>query len=476
MASSSFQLKQPDISSFVPEEKELWSDDKLGRKTSAERLVNMVSGQNGPLTIGLNGRWGEGKTFFLKRFQKQYEDVGGRTIYFNAWQDDFLDDPLLSLLCQLREALGNLPNESLVNCTKLLLAPALKHIGLSMVKSFVRNTAKIDLDSLSLNDIATKGESLFSEYENACAARTELTEALGRIATEVKKLSKKPLVVIVDELDRCRPSFSVEMLERIKHLFSVENIVFILGFDKIQLSASIAAIYGNIDAQGYLDRFVDVEILLPKVSLCEFIKDNLTQSDVAEFIGENNGRSVVDGFSQFFSAIADAEQLPPRAVEHALRRFALVAFSHGAVGGPWNLLAAYAVGLSMLHDKTLYIKFLKGECQPKEIIDTLFPYFDISYPYQNPNGVDVIRFLYTVWYHAIWDSETKDQFNAILMTQENLQSNSFKMSLLPSFVEKCSPKDICAFFSQVTLHHDYSSTFRTLLCDLRETMSTIVAI
>ena len=165
MKSSSFQLKQPDASSFVPKDKELWSDDKLDRKKSGERLANMIAGQTGPLTIGLNGRWGEGKTFFLKRFQKQYEIKGGHAVYFNAWQDDFLNDPLLSLVCQLRDTLEKLPNENLVNSINSMLVPALKHAGMSILKAAVKNTIKIDVDALSTNDLETAGETLFSEYE-----------------------------------------------------------------------------------------------------------------------------------------------------------------------------------------------------------------------------------------------------------------------------------------------------------------------
>ena len=75
----------------------------------------------------------------------------------------------------------------------------------------------------------------------------------------------KPLVIIVDELDRCKPTFAVEVLEKIKHLFSVKNVVFLLIMNKSQLEESIRSVYGqNIDAHTYLQKFVSIETRIPK--------------------------------------------------------------------------------------------------------------------------------------------------------------------------------------------------------------------
>ena len=138
---AAYQFKQPDYSEDIPETGDLWEKDRLGRKNAAERLVNMIAGQVGPLTIGLNGRWGEGKTFFLKRFQKMYEERKGVAVYFNAWQDDFFEDPLLSLLGQLRNSIGRLPQETLPKSAKQAVPSVLKHAGIALFKSFVKNAS-----------------------------------------------------------------------------------------------------------------------------------------------------------------------------------------------------------------------------------------------------------------------------------------------------------------------------------------------
>ena len=74
---------------------------------------------------------------------------------------------------------------------------------------------------------------------------------------------EKTVIIFVDELDRCRPSYAIELLERIKHLFNIGGLVFVLALDREQLGHSIKAVYGNgIDSDGYLRRFVDFEYQL----------------------------------------------------------------------------------------------------------------------------------------------------------------------------------------------------------------------
>lgn len=73
------------------------------------------------------------------------------------------------------------------------------------------------------------------------------------------------MIFIIDELDRCNPYYAVKVLERIKHLFNIPNIVFVLSIDKEQLSNSIRGYYGSdlIKADEYLKRFIDIEYTLP---------------------------------------------------------------------------------------------------------------------------------------------------------------------------------------------------------------------
>ena len=89
------KLAEPDVSPEQP-----WQDDELGREQIAERLTNLIRNQQAPFIISINGQWGTGKTFLLKRWQKDLGKDQFRAIYYNAWEDDFCDDPLLSIIGQ----------------------------------------------------------------------------------------------------------------------------------------------------------------------------------------------------------------------------------------------------------------------------------------------------------------------------------------------------------------------------------------
>jgi hypothetical protein len=88
---------------------------------------------------------------------------------------------------------------------------------------------------------------------------------LSKLPSILSKDRDKPLVIIVDGLDRCKPTYAVEMIEKIKHLFSVKNIIFVLAMNQEQIERSIRSIYGyDIDAGTYLQKFINLEMPLPK--------------------------------------------------------------------------------------------------------------------------------------------------------------------------------------------------------------------
>ena len=80
-------------------------------------------------------------------------------------------------------------------------------------------------------------------------------------------------MLLVDELDRCRPTYAVQILEKMKHLFNVPNIIFVLAVDRNQLGYSIQSMYGQgMDVSGYLRRFIDLDFNLPVPAADAFCK------------------------------------------------------------------------------------------------------------------------------------------------------------------------------------------------------------
>ena len=109
------------------------------------------------------------------------------------------------------------------------------------------------------------------EYRNKRKAIEEFKEELSKYIRDIRKHNENhnenPLIFIIDELDRCRPSYAIELLECIKHLFSIEEIIFVLSIDKQQLLSSVRGFYGSdtINAEEYLRKFIDIEYSLPSV-------------------------------------------------------------------------------------------------------------------------------------------------------------------------------------------------------------------
>lgn len=158
-----------------------------------------------------------------------------------------------------------------------------------------------------------------------------------------------PLIIFVDELDRCRPDFAIEVLERIKHVFNVENIIFILGIDKEALSNSVKSIYGeNTKINGYLSRFIDLEVNLEpsKFEDVQYIK-YLFEDERYKF-NEISIRFNLD-FGQFIivcTNIISAFEFPFRELEKLITKLYFILSSFNVDGYDLSILL-YMLSLSL---------------------------------------------------------------------------------------------------------------------------------
>lgn len=249
--------------------------DRLGRKEYAEVLTSIVETFVGGAVVALNGAWGTGKTTFLKMWKQHMMNEGFPVIYYNAWEDDICEEPMLSMLRELKElnkedGLDNVFKTGAKVVTGALAGAFTAAAGVfgEIAKGAVEGGMKQLEDSVY--------ESLKEEN-----ARTKLMQDFKGSLTDYMTVvcdNGKPLVYMVDELDRCNPNFAVKVLERIKHLFDVPNVVFVLSIDKRQLACSVKGFYGSneIDADEYLRRFIDVDYYLPKPDaelFCDYLYD-----------------------------------------------------------------------------------------------------------------------------------------------------------------------------------------------------------
>ena len=248
--SITLKLSEPVVDSDNP-----WADDLLARQDIARRLTNLVATQEPPLTISLHGQWGTGKTFMLKRWQKTLELDKYQAIYFNAWEDDFCDDPFLAMIGQLSEHFKDDRFKDLARKAVAVAIPLIRENLLGVLKATTGLTIKLDNQQ-------QENKTPFDAYLEQRATKDSFKNQLGQLAELVTRETGHPLVFIVDELDRCRPTFAIELLERVKHIFDVSHIVFIFGLNRDELSKSLSSVYGAINTDVYLRRFFDFEFNL----------------------------------------------------------------------------------------------------------------------------------------------------------------------------------------------------------------------
>lgn len=240
-----------------------FENDQLGRKQHVENLERIVSlyAKTG-CVMALNGIWGTGKTTFVEMVIKDMKNQEYKPLYFNAWTNDFVSDPLVALLAEMKELLPESPK--LDNALRLG-GKILTTVGASLLKSVIKNKVGVDVDQVA-DDVADVIKNQFDEYTEQKKTLVDFKDALTEYVAENTE-NGKPVVFFVDELDRCNPRFAVQVLERIKHLFDIPNMIFVLVVNKEQLQHAICGYYGseNIDAANYLRRFIDVEYQLPDV-------------------------------------------------------------------------------------------------------------------------------------------------------------------------------------------------------------------
>lgn len=248
---------------------------KLNREQYANILTTVIESYKEGFVMAINNKWGEGKTTFVKMWKQKLKNDGFATLYFNAWENDFEDNALTAIIGELK-SLSDKGNKAKEDFKELLKAGAVlgKNILPGLAKAFVGKY--IDVEELqSFVEAATKGiteifEEDVKEYANKKESIKDFKKKLEKFIKDTTQ--DKPLIFIIDELDRCRPNYAVSVLEKIKHFFSVPGIVFILSIDKEQLGNAVKGVYGNdnIDAEEYLRRFIDLEYSLPEPSVNEF--------------------------------------------------------------------------------------------------------------------------------------------------------------------------------------------------------------
>ena len=352
---------------------------KLDREKYASVLKTIVLTYREGCVLAVNGKWGTGKTTFVEMWAKYLELDNIHTLYFNAWENDFISDPIVGLLGELKKISSQKQTEdallSVINTAGKIVLKAAPAIIRGVLKKYAGEEV-IDVCTDSIEEGASLLKKEIDNYEEQKFCLKQFQADLTKFVEDV--CGEKPLVFIVDELDRCNPNYAVRVLERIKHLFSIPNIVFVLSIDKNQLSNSIRGYYGSdlIDSEEYLKRFIDIEYSLPQPNVDKFCNYLYEYYEFRAFFGtkERNEYFSRDDESESFLKISQAlfkhKKLTLRQIEKIFgnTRLSLKMFAYNNYVYP-DLL--FLLTYFRLCESSLYEKICNREYNAQELINQI---------------------------------------------------------------------------------------------------------
>jgi hypothetical protein len=165
-------------------------------------------------------------------------------------------------------------------------------VGNDIVQKFIGiNIIKAGQYAESKDGIAKSksGYACFQLYKERC----ELFEKLKTMLSSLTTKSEHPILIIVDELDRCEPNYAIEFLETIKHFFDIKGLIFVLGVDKNQLASSAKALFGQqLVFDEYYRKFSnrDVNLMVKSQPMTERFCRKLVEEYLSQEAFERKGR------------------------------------------------------------------------------------------------------------------------------------------------------------------------------------------
>ena len=269
-----------------------FGQDKLNRRPHVEALCRQITALDGYPVVMIDAGWGAGKTAFMTMCHAYLKSQGRKVVAYNAWRAGYTQQPLFDLVAAVDTALRSPETEAMAKS-------AAKVSSLRSIWAELRSpdtAAPVDLSELP----------------------AETQRAVAEFQTRLKNVvasNQGPLVVLIDELDRCRPTYAVETLEAVRHLFTVDGVVVVVAVNRKQLAEAVKGLYGaGFNADRYLHRFADWPVTLPtpdRDTRVPFLAGLTAETGLAEHVSSGAlSQSALD-------LVADLPDAELRDIEHA---------------------------------------------------------------------------------------------------------------------------------------------------------------
>ncbi len=244
-------------------------------KTFGEALKNDILTKQTPHTLLLDADYGMGKTFFSTRFAQYLIKEKIDTVYFSAWENDYMSEPFISFSKEIVSYIHKKYK------TKKWLS--------KVANLFEKIEKVISSTSIRFCRVQVSSADLIKAFKQETDSIKEFKKELTDF---IDKLEKKKLVIIVDELDRCRPDYAMKTLECIKHFFDIEGLFVIIPTNKQALHDSTTALFGITQEtehkECYFQKFFNDERKLKKPTEDDY------QFILKEYINQTELRIAID--------------------------------------------------------------------------------------------------------------------------------------------------------------------------------------
>ena len=265
--------------------------DIMNRSEWVDKVYNLIESlplNNKGASFAIDGKWGSGKTFVLNMLTEKLEsevvdtekaknkksDRKYLVFNYNAWENDYYDEPLLSIVSVMVDELNAISNgKNKVNAAVKTYCKEVANIFGVVLNQISKEVIKVDFKAIvkevkeKYTDVKNSYEKTLKEFKisNDFDTNTGFKLALNMVKSAIEKLTEHfTIVFIVDELDRCMPEYAIKVMERTHHIFNKEKkTVQILSVDKSQLAKSIMEIFGaDVVVEDYLDKFITFSVYL----------------------------------------------------------------------------------------------------------------------------------------------------------------------------------------------------------------------
>ena len=251
--------------------------DRLGYTPYVEALAESLSGENvnTPLTVGIYGPWGTGKSSFMYLLTERLKKLGyDHCIHFEAWQFDGKDEVWKALILTIIRYLQGVqrksetPDIDFENKVSNLITGVTKLALNKAMKSWTGGTVNFD----QIVSFWTKEENDITQFLNS------FRDTFAEVRDSIIEKSLVPddnIYILIDDLDRCTPESCIEVFEAVKLFFDMQRCVFVVGVDAAIVQKGIEFKYNgnlNIRGQDYLEKLIQLPFNLPRVDEEEFKK------------------------------------------------------------------------------------------------------------------------------------------------------------------------------------------------------------